>query len=156
MHFVNLTNGIEVAPYLKSFSFIRIQSTACEQKRWDFIIEDLDHNFLMSLALGLECVVYDYSAKKKIPRALFQGLVFIEFTLNKRWHGLDYIPIVRGNNVLKYFNHVYHRLSKRSLKKLDYYKKFLRGDKINLTFFSCKTKHDSDYVFYNKILNYLL
>ena len=54
-YFINLTNGIEALPTVDGdVSFIRIQSTACEQKRWDFLIQDLDNNFYTWLALGYE------------------------------------------------------------------------------------------------------
>lgn len=77
--YVNLTNGIEAISQLNlsDYSFIRIQSTICEQKLWDRLIQDLDYDFLMNVALGNKCVVYDYGANKPIPRAIYQGLEFI-------------------------------------------------------------------------------
>jgi hypothetical protein len=72
--FINLSSGIA---WLESDSppasphFIRIRSTACEQKRWSFIIEDLDYAFLMGLASGEPCIVYDASARKAVSRAIY-------------------------------------------------------------------------------------
>ena len=64
--YLNLTNGIEALEILKpaNLRFVRIQSTACEQKRWDFILQDLDYSFLMDIALGENVTVVDYIAKK--------------------------------------------------------------------------------------------
>ncbi|EFJ44106.1 hypothetical protein VOLCADRAFT_95748 [Volvox carteri f. nagariensis] len=55
-HFVNLTNGIEALPMLHElqlpYSFVRIQSTACEQQNLEALISELDPNLLINLALG--------------------------------------------------------------------------------------------------------
>lgn len=46
-NYINLTNGVEAIPMLKfwneDYRFIRIQSTICEQKNWDRLIQDLDY-----------------------------------------------------------------------------------------------------------------
>lgn len=152
-HFVNLTNGIEAIPDISyEYSFIRIQSTACEQKRWDFLLQDLDYTFLMSLALGHTCVVYDYGARKNVPRAIYQGLEFIYFALNRRWLGKDIIPVVRGKNVYQYFDECYRELTDRTLKKLDYFRKFLLTDEIRLVVKTAATEHDGDYRWYRDVL----
>jgi hypothetical protein len=44
VNFVNLSSGLvwlEMADGPAEYRLIRIQSTACEQKRWSFILEDL-------------------------------------------------------------------------------------------------------------------
>ena len=156
--FVNLTNGIEIldSPAVRNlntqFDFIRIQSTACEQKRWDFLLQDLDYNFLLWLAQGKRCIVYDYSSKKAVTRACYQGIEFIKFVLNKRWLNKDYIPIVRSNNVFKYFDEVYRKLEDRTFKKLDYFKKFLNTEKIHLSFECKRTTYDGNYEWYSEKL----
>lgn len=94
INYINLTNGIEVLPVLTDeFRFIRIQSTACEQKLWDRIIQDLDYDFLLNAAMDNECVIYDYGAKKPIPRAIYQGVEFIKYVLHKHWLNKDRNPI---------------------------------------------------------------
>ena len=102
--YINLTNGIEDIPFLSSFySFIRIQSTWCEQKEWDKILQDLDYGFLMDLAIGNKCIVIDRS-KRGTSRAIFQGLEFIKYALNKVWFNEDAVELwVRNCNVIKYF-----------------------------------------------------
>lgn len=44
------------------YRFIRIQSTLCEQKNWDRILQELDYDFLMHAAHGNEIIVYDFRA----------------------------------------------------------------------------------------------
>lgn len=159
--YINLTNGIEAIPTLsEDYRFIRIQSTFCEQKLWDRMIQDLDYDFLMNLALGNLCVVYDFGANKPLSRALYQGLEFIKYVLNKRWLNKDYAPNVNRstnrypiNNCRRYFVECYHRLENRTLKKLDYFSPFIMTDEINMAISGGSTIHDGDRVFYKEILN---
>lgn len=158
--YINLTNGIEAIEGINgSYNFIRIQSTMCEQKNWDRIIQELDYTFLMDLALGNECVVYDYGARKPIPRAMYQGLEFIKYTLNKRWLDKEYVPNVSRSNrernyndCSKYFYECYKSLDNRTKKKLDYFMQFLNTDEIKLSYISQATIHDGDKEFYRRIL----
>ena len=160
-HYVNLTNGIEAIPHIdKSYRYIRIQSTACEQHLWDNIIQDLDYDFLMNLAIGNECIVYDYGANKPISRALYQGLLFVEYVLYKHWLKVDHIPLLKrgynseGINCERFFSKAYFGLEKRTLKKLDYFKAFIPNDmnKIKICVISRATSHDGDKSFYFNIL----
>ena len=151
--FVNLTNGIEAIPSIDGdYSFVRIQSTACEQKRWDFILQDLDNNFLMSLALGHECIVYDFGARKARPRAAYQGIEFIKFALAWRWLGEVNNAWVKGHNAKAYFLTSCNALDDRTKKKLDYFKRFLRTDTIRLASATAATIHDNHDEFYKEIL----
>jgi hypothetical protein len=152
-HFVNLTNGIEAIRHIEGeYSFIRIQSTACEQKRWDFILQELDYNFLVSLALGYECVVYDYGANKPVPRAVYQGLEFVRYVLNLHWFGRETPAYVKGHNAAGYFRLVHAQLEERTLKRLDYFRKFLLADRLNLRVVTDATTHDGDYSWYRSVL----
>ena len=155
--YLNLTNGIEALECLKpanlnASNLVRIQSTACEQKRWDFILQDLDYSFLMSIALGENVTVIDFSAKKENTRAVYQGLEFIKYVLNKYWLNKEYTPNVKGFNCSEYFKSVYDSLDKRTFKKLEYFKKFLKTNEINLKGLCFKTEHDGDYEYYSKLL----
>lgn len=88
INYINLTNGIEAIPILsEGYHFIRIQSTQCEQKHWDRVIQELDYDFLINAALGNECVIYDYGARKPNARAMYQGVEFIKYVLHRRWLG---------------------------------------------------------------------
>ena len=84
-NYINLTNGVEaIQEYsLQDYAFIRIQSTICEQHLWDRLFLDLDYDFLMNVALGNECRIYDYGTNKPIPRALYQGVALIKYVLQK-------------------------------------------------------------------------
>lgn len=125
--YVNLTNSIEAISQLNlsDYSFIRIQSTICEQKLWDRLIQDLDYDFLMNVALGNKCVVYDYGANKPIPRAIYQGLEFIKYVLHKRWLNQEYQTNVNKSNnkdirrdCNSYFESCYKNLNDRTKKKV--------------------------------------
>jgi len=55
-HYINLTNGIEAVPRLQRLglphSFLRLPSTRCEQQQFEALVNDLDADLLMRLALG--------------------------------------------------------------------------------------------------------
>jgi len=127
--FINLSGGLKaVDDYnLKNFHVIRIQSTWCEQKRWEDILISLSDDFLFNAALGNTCVIYDYGARKPIPRAVWHGVQWIIFTLNKRWHSVVYHPVGRCSSSLNYFEGIYLTLSKRTKARLDYFGKFVSG-----------------------------
>lgn len=159
-HYINLTNGIEaIAQYnLPHYSFIRIQSTACEQHLWDKLILDLDYDFLMNVALGNDCIIYDYGTRKPVPRAIYQGIEFIKFVLNKFWYGVsDEVFITRSRNsahkvnVTDYFNKAYSSLAEQTKTKLKYFQSFL-GGKINIRCITSSTTHDNNKEFYAQIL----
>lgn len=153
-HYLNLTNGIEFLEDSENinFNFVRIQSCACERHLWDKIILDLDYHFLLDIALGYKVIVYDTSAKKEESRAMFQGLKFIEYVLNRVWFNKKIDIEVKGMNCKKYFEEGYRELSNISLKKIKYLRKFLDTDKICLLSVCKNTKHDGDYKYYKQVL----
>ena len=125
-HFVNLTNGLLAIElyHLKDYRYIRIQSTWCEQKRWSDILWTLSDDFLMACAKGELCYVYDFSEKRKYTRAVWQGLEWIKYVLNRRWYGRTYKPEGRAGTAGKYFDEQYRKLSKNVLNRIDYYGKY--------------------------------
>lgn len=152
--YLNLTNGLEMLPaFADNYKVIRLQSTACEQKRWDFVLSDLDNGFLFDLAIGKTVYVIDFSQRKQKPRALFQGLEWIKFVLNKVWFNEKYTALVRGNDASRYFNEMYKTITPTTLKKIKYFKKFLQTDNIDLIAVGEKTVNDGNYDFYNKLVN---
>lgn len=158
-HYVNLTNGIEAIPNIDGdYRFIRIQSTLCEQKRWDQLIQELDYDFLMNLALGHKCVIYDFGAGKPIPRAVYQGVELIKYVLHRRWLNKEYATDIRRapqhekRSCNRYFSDCYKSLEDRTKKKLDYFKAYIDTDNINLQCISSSTEHDSDKEFYRGVL----
>ena len=114
-HYFNLTNGIEALEHIdidnNQYGVIRIQSSWCERKEWLKILQDLDYDFLLNLAIGNECIVYDYGAKKDTSRAIYQGIEWIKYTLNRFW--FDIIPnkvYVNNKDSTKYFEHEYEHI----------------------------------------------
>lgn len=169
-HFINLTNGIEKIPELNSsgieFSFIRIQSTTLERKDYIKLLQDLDHNLLIHLALGFNCIIYDYGTNRNISKTIYLGIPFIEYTLNKLWYNLDEVPYRYTRSTYEKlkepsFGHIYNDIFihnqnniKNNLKtKLKYYKKFLNSDKINIKGVSKSTNNDGKYQYYFELLN---
>lgn len=158
-HYINLTNGIEAIPTLPSndYRFIRIQSTVCEQHLWDKLLLELSDDLLMNLALGYECIIYDYGAGKPVPKAVYQGLEFIRYVLHRRWLKMEYQPVIQRNkhteiNCWREFDHYYRNLSKKAKKKIDYFLPYLNTDEIQLSSVTDRTEHDGDKVYYNQIL----
>lgn len=134
IHYINLTNGLlAIDEYnLIDYRFIRIQSTWCEQKRWEDILMTLSDDFLMNLALGNNCIVYDYGARKDVPRAIWQGLKWITIVLRFIW--FEYIPISDcdylgkgGKALTQYLWSEYFKLSNTCKNRIAYYRKFLTG-----------------------------
>lgn len=150
-HFINLTNGLQAIPEhgLTDYRFIRLQSTACEQKLWADILMQLSDDFLMAAALGHECVVYDYGARKEVPRAVWQGLEWVKFVLHRRWKGQMYIPCGRAALMRDYFYSEYVGLPDRVKARLDYFGKFSKmGDPIRIRAVTAATAHDGDWEYY--------
>lgn len=154
--YLNLTNGIEWLEKLgldiENVKFIRIQSCTCERHLWDKLIADLDYNFLLDLALGYEVKVYDTSARKQESRAMYQGLEFVKYVLNRVWFNKMTEATCRGKKCDKYFDKAYKSIPDNIMKKVKYLRKFLNTDKINLSSYCIRTEHDGDYEYYRKIL----
>jgi len=158
-HYINLTNGIEaIKDYnLTDYTFIRLQSTACEQKRWNDIILTMSDDLLMSAALGHLCIIYDYGANKKTPRAMWQGLTWLKYVLHRRWYGVEYAPPnSRSANCIPYFRQKYIILSGPAKAKIDYFKKYINVidplPNIHIISVTDKTSHDGDIEWYSEIL----
>jgi hypothetical protein len=132
VNFVNLTNGLLAIDlyHLEDYRYVRIQSTWCEQKRWEDILWTLSDDFLMACAKGEICYVFDFSERRKSTRAVWQGLEWIKFVLYRRWYGETYMPEGRVKVAGKYFQEQYEKLSKKVLNRIDYYGKFCSGHNI--------------------------
>lgn len=140
-HFINLKNGVEAIPTLRAvgiddYAFVRIQSTLCEAGDMEKMMLELDANLLVSLALGYSCVVYDFGSRDKkrgVPRALWYGLEFARFALNRYWFDGDDAavttdrrgPVLRGKRVDDDFRRKLASLSKSAKKRIKYYRKFV-------------------------------
>ncbi len=151
VYYCNLTNGLEHLDRLGSVRMIRIQSTWCEQKRWNDIIFALSDDLLFNLAIGNKCVICDCSAKNRIPRALWQGLEVIEYFLNKYWFGKNYSCKGRAKGMENYLCNI--TLTNSTIKKLKYYKKFLLCDSLLLEGQYFQTNYDGDYEYFKEIIS---
>ena len=127
-NYINLTNGIEAIReyHLSDYSFIRIQSTACEQKLWDKLILDLDYDFLMNVALGNECVVWCGKADDAYVSRCANGV---------------------RHQVNDYFEQCFRSLSDQAIKKIKYFRPFFRG-KVDVRFVTKATTHDGNKAYY--------
>lgn len=151
--YLNLTNGLEYADEVGEYKVIRIQSTICEAKNWNKLIQDLDYNFLLDLAQGNKIEIYDTSSKKNVSRALFQGVEFIKYAINRRWFGNENARAnVKGQDVTNYFKKEYEGLEKSTKSKLDYVKKFLNTNSINIETHCRRTSHDGKYDYFKELL----
>lgn len=155
-HFINLTNGIQaIEDYgLTDVRFVRIQSTACEQKRWEDILMQLSDDFMISAALGYQCVVYDYGANKDVPRAIWQGLEWVKYVLWRHWYGRPYRPIGRAITMEPYFDEQYRRLSPRAKARLAYFKRYVCQEKwlLRISSVTRPTTWDGDKAYYVEAL----
>lgn len=156
IHYINLTNGIEDIKNLagENFSFIRIQSTNLEQGHLETVLTDLDNNFLMNLALGNKCIIHDRASRGgELSRAIWYGIPWIKYVLNRAWFNRRSEKImVKTYNCIKYFDFVYNNLSTSTMRKINYYKKFLFCDNIDLEYVCSKTIYDGQYDYYKNIL----
>lgn len=160
VNYINLTNGIEAIPDLPiGFHFIRIQSTMCEQQLWNQVLMGLDMDFLMNVALGNQCVIYDYGCKKPVSRAVFQGVEFIKFALYRRWKKETYHTEIwrhkeqsYGKDCTKWFDACYQKLERKTRHRLDFFLPYFRGS-INIYAISAATRHDGDIDFYVQVLH---
>ena len=163
--FVNLKNGLEAVPALRSarlpHAFVRIQSTMCEVGDMEKVIGGLDDNFLLAAALGYSCVVVDYGSRDKkrgVPRAVWYGLEFVRFALDEVWHGgASRRPVLRGKAVERDFARKLRGLSKSARKRLKYYRRFIPADArargaVRLVGAFGRTEHDDDDAYYARVL----
>lgn len=156
IHYIDLTNGIEDIKNLggQNFSFIRIQSTSLEQGHLEAVLIDLDNDFLMNLALGNKCIVHDRASRKgELSRAIWYGLPWIKYVLERAWFNKKPDKVmVKTYNCIKYFDSMYNKLSISTMRKINYYKKFLFCSQIDLKYVCSKTTHDGQHSYYKNIL----
>jgi hypothetical protein len=125
--FLNLSNGLACCQP-NNPHFLRIQSTWCEQKLWDDVLGTVGPDFLYHLATADRIVVHDVSEKRRVPRALWQGLPWVIYACERVW-GLDARPIHSrsGMNVTRYFLEAFATLDHRLVRQVAYFGKYV-GD----------------------------
>lgn len=138
-HFINLTNGLG-CPHVKaspSIHFTRIQSTHCEQKRWDLVIYGAGPDLLMALASGESVIVHDRSERDRETRACWQGLPLIRRACELYWS----LPVTRlgklhrgGLSLDRYLTEQVRQLPDSVVNYIRYYRRF---DPIAAELYSC-------------------
>ncbi|CAG9465532.1 unnamed protein product [Pedinophyceae sp. YPF-701] len=158
-HALNLTNGLEAAPILSElglpYSFTRLQSTACEQQLFNQILLDVGPDLMMRLALGETVCVWDFGSrnrKRGIPRALWYGLEWTRWCLEREWLGRKGDGILRGYNVTREFVDHANSLEKGVKRRVRYFKQFCPADmeRVSLVGAYRATEHDDDKEFYRR------
>lgn len=156
VNFLNLTNGLEFIDMVDNPQFMRIRSTTLERKDFIFLLMDLDHNFLMNVALGNWCRVYDCGTNRPLSKTIYLGVPFIKYALERRWLGKAQTPYrFSRNGKLKFnmekeFDELYEvifvrnqdQTKKKLKKKLDYYKKFINTKHLYIQGVSISTDMD--------------
>lgn len=168
--YVNESNGIQALPILSSRGilarFCYIKSTHFEGKHTNRAICELPLDFLMSCAIGDDILVIDYGTRKDRSRAVYQGVPFLKYALDRIW--LDREPdsvriFPRSNDresgveTIASFRKWFDLIGKKQEGKLlpfrDIARDNLRGtnEGVKLAGASAATTHDGDKLFYARI-----
>ncbi len=140
--YINLTNGIEYFERVPDLDpdqvvFMRVQSTHCEQKNWERVFASIPDDMLFRLALGYKVIIVDFSGRRRVPRAIWQGFELMRYVLCRLWFGREYFPPTRAmsdNGV--YFAKIYRRLKENRVlrRRLEYFKRFLITDHLDIEY----------------------
>lgn len=139
MHYANLTRGT-LCPHFAGCEcsrFTRIQSTSCEQKRWDDVIHGAGPDFLHHMGLGVALVVHDLSERPHETRAMWQGLAWLRYAAERILRQTPSPITGRGGYAMEqYFQHEFDHNGdlRRALRALEYH---LRDDSIVINVTSC-------------------
>lgn len=155
---INLTNGLEIVPYLKEhdirFDMCRFASTYFEHKNWGAAIDSMPDDMLMGLALGQKQIIIDFGANKMCSRAMRQGIPIAVRMISHAW-GLDtdeHMWIFNRNGEPSRcsddFAREAMRLNKKQKNRLAYFSKYLNTNELGITMVCAPTKHDGDYDYY--------
>ena len=172
-HYVNLKNGVEALPTLRddlgvrSYEFVRIQSSLLENGDCEKMILELDASLLLNLALGRSCFVWDFGSRDVVkgrgnPRALWYWAEFIRYALRKEWfpEGVgdaarrENVPVVRGKQVEREWATKLTMFGRSAKRKIRYYRQFIPDDvrDVRLIGVYRPTTHDDDAEYYREVL----
>ncbi len=149
--YINLTNGLEFfeqKPELGADDvvFMRLQSTHCEQKRWEQVLSEVPDDMLFRLALGYKVIVVDFSGRRKVPRAIWQGMELLKYVLYRLWFDREYLPPTRAaRDKGEYFQWVYGRIKEnRNLRRrFEYFKRYLMTDDLDIEYITGHSSLDT-------------
>lgn len=155
-NFLNLTTGLEWIPILDLdlfHGFVRLQSSHLENKQFERFLQEFDNNVLMLLALGKTVFIWDCTSRKlkgEDSRACWQGISWINYVLDRAWFNHEGIYAF-GMHIC--FREKYAHLSRPTLKRLKYYRRFLQTNEIHLGY-ECKVSdHDGDNDYYGRLVH---
>lgn len=160
---INLTNGIEILPYLLSripYKFCRFRSCSFEQKNWNDAIADMPDDMLMNFALGVPQYIVDLGANRPCPRSLRQGFAIALRRISISW-GLPVdehmwmfsrsgVPMRVGDD----FARQAMRIDSKQKGRLDYFKRYLKTDKLKVDMMCAPTDNDGNYDMHSNIIKY--
>lgn len=142
--YLNLTNGIEAVDYFPDSRFVRIQSSHCESKAYNRLLQELSADFLLNLAQGSRVVIIDGGVNQKYPKAIRTGIRVIMECLNRAWFKQQIAdPFYQG---------VWNSLDKSTKRRLRYYQKFLNTNRLHLLALGFETRNDGNYRYYARKL----
>lgn len=133
VHFINLSNGLEAAPFLSrlgiSFGVIRAQSSQCESSKPEKLLDAISDDFLLALAQGNTAYVYDFGSRDPqwgVPRALWYGMEFVRWVLELEWLGEPTRPpSLRGKDGGEQFRSRLRAMREDTKKRIKYFRQFL-------------------------------
>lgn len=144
--YINLTTGLEFMPDLKGqeFSFCYLKSSHLEGKHIDKFIESAPDDMLMSLALGSSVEIYDCGSRyhSGCSRVCWQGVPLIKLFCQSLWD-------IEVDDVF-FKNHNSTNIAKGWLQsskvksKVIYFKKFYKGEGVNISAVYKKSEHDGE------------
>lgn len=160
---INLTNGIEILPYLLSripYKFCRFRSCSFEQKNWNDAIADMPDDMLMNFALGVPQYIVDLGANRPCPRSLRQGFAIALRRISISW-GLPVdehmwifsrsgVPMRVGDD----FARQAMRIDGKQKGRLDYFRRYLNTDKLKADMMCAPTDNDGNYDMHSNIIKY--
>lgn len=160
---INLTNGIEILPYLLSripYKFCRFRSCSFEQKNWNDAIADMPDDMLMNFALGVPQYIVDLGANRPCPRSLRQGFAIALRRISISWGLLvdermwifsrSGVPMRVGDD----FARQAMRIDSKQKGRLDYFKRYLKTDKLKVDMMCAPTDNDGNYDMHSDIIKY--
>lgn len=160
---INLTNGIEILPYLLSripYKFCRFRSCSFEQKNWNDAIADMPDDMLMNFALGVPQYIVDLGANRPCPRSLRQGFAIALRRISVSW-GLDVdkhmwifsrsgVPMRVSDD----FARQAMRIDGKQKSRLDYFRRYLDTDRLRVNMMCAPTDNDGNYDMHSNIIKY--
>lgn len=143
--FLNLTNGLLTDEDYDGF--VRIQSNHAEKKdNWNCIIDNMDSNYLMYLALGYETKIVDYSIKDRNTRALDIGMEYVWYVCCSFWD----LPIDSPSHKIQAFQEELCKLTTSQRRKIKYFRTFVNNP-IKPILFSGRATHDDDKEYFGEL-----